>query len=152
MPTDVENVVIASIVNNKTENIVTNNKTVDITEHVNKETTIDKVNSSINNGDKISDSTSYANFVKNNEFPKELMFIPTVLSETGNEVVVFDELLVKNGSERWLLTPCGQFICYNMSIHELRYNIRRMWNKFGIDDISASKMGSIYLSLVMRKV
>ena len=40
-----------------------------------------------------------------------------------------------------LLTACGQFIGYNMSIHELRYNIRRMWSKFGIVDISASKNG-----------
>ncbi|PWA61869.1 hypothetical protein CTI12_AA365960 [Artemisia annua] len=50
-------------------------------------------------------------------------------------------MLVKNGSERWRLTACGQFIGFNMHISELRYNIRRMWGKFGVTDISASKNG-----------
>ncbi|PWA90585.1 hypothetical protein CTI12_AA093830 [Artemisia annua] len=86
-------------------------------------------------------STSYANMVKKDEFPKELLYIPTEVNEAGNEVVVFDEMLMKNFSERWRLTACGQFIGFNMHISELRYSIRRMWSKFGVTDISASKNG-----------
>ena len=74
-------------------------------------------------------NVSYANMVKKDEINKYLNFIPTVIADNGNEVVVFDELLVSKGSERWQLTICGQFVGFNMHISELRYNIRRMWGQ-----------------------
>ncbi|GKE62411.1 zinc knuckle CX2CX4HX4C containing protein, partial [Tanacetum coccineum] len=44
-------------------------------------------------------------------------------------------------SERWNLTMYGQFVGYDMNIHELRYNIRRMWSKFGVAEIDTIKEG-----------
>ncbi|GJS70063.1 RNA-directed DNA polymerase, eukaryota, reverse transcriptase zinc-binding domain protein [Tanacetum coccineum] len=55
--------------------------------------------------------------------------------------VVFDEELVKKGSERWCLTICGQFVGYHMHINELRYNIKRMWGRYGIAEIDKWKNG-----------
>ncbi|GKC47082.1 RNA-directed DNA polymerase, eukaryota, reverse transcriptase zinc-binding domain protein [Tanacetum coccineum] len=86
-----------------------------------------------------SSHSSYASVVKNDDIPNSLDFIPTVITETGNEVVIFDEEIVKQGSERWCLTVCGHFVGYDMYISELRYNIRRMWGKFGIADIDKWK-------------
>ncbi|GJR43471.1 hypothetical protein Tco_1311574 [Tanacetum coccineum] len=80
-------------------------------------------------------SFSYASMVKRDENPNSLEFIPTVVSETGIEIVIFDEEIVQKGSERWGLTVYGQFVGYDMHISELRYNIRRMWGKFGIAEI-----------------
>ncbi|GJT95057.1 retrovirus-related pol polyprotein from transposon TNT 1-94 [Tanacetum coccineum] len=63
------------------------------------------------------------------------------MNECFDKVVIIDEALVSKGSERWNLTLCGQFIGHVMNIHELRYNIRRMWSKFGISDIDIHKNG-----------
>ncbi|GKE28853.1 RNA-directed DNA polymerase, eukaryota, reverse transcriptase zinc-binding domain protein, partial [Tanacetum coccineum] len=82
---------------------------------------------------------SYASMVKMDDVPKNLEFIPTVV--TGIEVVIFDEDLVQKGSEKWCLTVCGQFVGYEMHISELRYNIRRMWGKYDIDEIDKGKNG-----------
>ena len=68
-------------------------------------------------------------------------YILTLITESGNEVVIFDEMLVLKGYERWNLTICGQFFGFNMHISELRYNIRRMWGKFGITNIDTNKNG-----------
>ncbi|GKE08762.1 RNA-directed DNA polymerase, eukaryota, reverse transcriptase zinc-binding domain protein, partial [Tanacetum coccineum] len=62
------------------------------------------------------------------------------ISETGIEVI-FDEKIVQKGNEKWGLTICGQFVSYDMHISELRYNIRRMWRKFGIAEIDKWKNG-----------
>ncbi|GJY24300.1 RNA-directed DNA polymerase, eukaryota, reverse transcriptase zinc-binding domain protein [Tanacetum coccineum] len=112
----------------------------------------DKCNSSMNcdndKGDetdtesiKITSSMSYASMVKNDDIPQNLDYIPTVINEEGIEVVIFDDALVKKGSERWGLTLCGQFVRYGMHINELRYNLRRMWSKFGVTDIDVCKGG-----------
>ncbi|GJY49347.1 hypothetical protein Tco_0439303 [Tanacetum coccineum] len=66
---------------------------------------------------------TYASMVKVDDIPKELDFIPTVITEDGNEVVIFDEEIIKKGSERWCLTICGQFVGYDMHINELRDEI-----------------------------
>ncbi|GKA59381.1 RNA-directed DNA polymerase, eukaryota, reverse transcriptase zinc-binding domain protein [Tanacetum coccineum] len=84
---------------------------------------------------------SYASKVKQDEVPKNLNYIPTLITDDGNEVVIFDDMLVQRGSERWNLTVYGQFVGYNMNIHELRYNVRRMWSKFGIAEIDVVKKG-----------
>ncbi|GKF08967.1 RNA-directed DNA polymerase, eukaryota, reverse transcriptase zinc-binding domain protein, partial [Tanacetum coccineum] len=86
-------------------------------------------------------SFSYASMVKSDEFANTLDFIPIVVSETGIEVVIFDEEIVQKGIERRGLTICGQFVGYDMHISELRYNIRRMWGKFGIAEIDKWKNG-----------
>nr|GEZ71532.1 ATPase, F1/V1/A1 complex, alpha/beta subunit, zinc knuckle CX2CX4HX4C [Tanacetum cinerariifolium] len=56
-------------------------------------------------------------------------------NDKGIEVVIFDDALVKKGSERWGVTLCGQFVGYGMHINELKYNLRIMWSKFGVNDI-----------------
>ncbi|GKB79501.1 ATPase, F1/V1/A1 complex, alpha/beta subunit [Tanacetum coccineum] len=38
---------------------------------------------------------SYANMVKNDEVPKSLNYIPTLITDSGNEVVIFDEALIQ---------------------------------------------------------
>nr|GEW56732.1 zinc knuckle CX2CX4HX4C [Tanacetum cinerariifolium] len=54
-----------------------------------------------------SNNMSYANMVKKDNVPKLLNYIPTLTTDTGNELVIFDEMLVKKGSERWNLTVYG---------------------------------------------
>ncbi|GJT48969.1 RNA-directed DNA polymerase, eukaryota, reverse transcriptase zinc-binding domain protein [Tanacetum coccineum] len=44
---------------------------------------------------------SYASMVKNNDIPQNLEYIPTVIIEDGNEVVIFDEYLAQKGT--WCL-------------------------------------------------
>nr|GEY73590.1 hypothetical protein [Tanacetum cinerariifolium] len=68
------------------------------------------------------ESNSYASMVKNDDIPKNLEYIPTVITDSGNEVVIFDELLVQKGSERWCLTIYGQFVRYDMHITVWRDN------------------------------
>nr|GEZ64141.1 hypothetical protein [Tanacetum cinerariifolium] len=60
---------------------------------------------------------------------------PTKIDENGVEVVVFDDVMVAEGSKRWDLTLCGFFVGYRMFVNELRYNLRRTWSKFGFKDI-----------------
>ncbi|GJS99851.1 RNA-directed DNA polymerase, eukaryota, reverse transcriptase zinc-binding domain protein [Tanacetum coccineum] len=87
-------------------------------------------------------SVTYAKMVGQDEVPKTLSYIPTLTTDDGVEVVVFDEMLVKKGSERWNVTICGQFVGFQMHISEMRYNIRRMWSKFGVTEINTGKNGS----------
>ncbi|GJT03879.1 bifunctional inhibitor/plant lipid transfer protein/seed storage helical domain-containing protein [Tanacetum coccineum] len=80
---------------------------------------------------------SYANVVTKDVMyvDNKLNFIPTEVTDKGCEVVIFDEALVNKGSNQWKLIVCGHFVGYKMSVHELRYNIKKMWSKWGIDDI-----------------
>nr|GEV04229.1 hypothetical protein [Tanacetum cinerariifolium] len=64
--------------------------------------------------------------------------IHTKIDENGVEVVVFDDVVVPEGSKRWDLTLCGFFVGYRISVNELRYNLRMMWSKFGFKDILSS--------------
>ncbi|GJX44527.1 RNA-directed DNA polymerase, eukaryota, reverse transcriptase zinc-binding domain protein, partial [Tanacetum coccineum] len=68
-------------------------------------------------------SFSYASMVKSDAIPNSLDFIPTLITEFGNEVVIFDEEIVQKGSERWCLTVCGHFVGYDMHINELSFEI-----------------------------
>nr|GEW29518.1 RNA-directed DNA polymerase, eukaryota, reverse transcriptase zinc-binding domain protein [Tanacetum cinerariifolium] len=61
--------------------------------------------------------------------------------DNGEEVVIFDENIVEEGSRKWANTVCGYFVGCNMSPAELRYNIRRMWGKFGVYDIISNGNG-----------
>ncbi|GJV06231.1 zinc knuckle CX2CX4HX4C containing protein [Tanacetum coccineum] len=91
--------------------------------------------------DKIQKPLSYAKMVEKDEIPKDLNYIPTRITKSAIEVVLFDEMLVKKGSERWNLTVCGQFVGFPMHINEMRYNIRRMWRQFGVIEINDGKNG-----------
>nr|GEY91240.1 zinc knuckle CX2CX4HX4C [Tanacetum cinerariifolium] len=71
----------------------------------------------------------------------KLSFVPTEISDDGSEVMIFDEALVDKSSAQWKLTMCGHFVGYKMNVHESRYHIRRMWSKWGIDDIDMKADG-----------
>nr|GEV95405.1 reverse transcriptase domain, reverse transcriptase zinc-binding domain protein [Tanacetum cinerariifolium] len=61
--------------------------------------------------------------------------VPTGINCKGEEVVLFDEELVKEGSEKWQLIVCGYFVGCRMSVKELKYNTRRMWERYGLREI-----------------
>ncbi|GJZ35071.1 RNA-directed DNA polymerase, eukaryota, reverse transcriptase zinc-binding domain protein [Tanacetum coccineum] len=63
---------------------------------------------------------SYARTVEKIELNKNLFSIPTSKKENRDEVVVFDEEIVKEGSKKWVNTVCGYFIGCNMGHVELR--------------------------------
>ncbi|GKE09151.1 hypothetical protein Tco_1412702 [Tanacetum coccineum] len=44
--------------------------------------------------------------------------VPTEIDENGNEFVIFDDELIKDGSRKWQLTLCGYFMGHNMSVYE----------------------------------
>ncbi|GJS27386.1 RNA-directed DNA polymerase, eukaryota, reverse transcriptase zinc-binding domain protein [Tanacetum coccineum] len=54
--------------------------------------------------------------------------IPTSMKDNGDEAIIFDEEIVEEGNKKWVNTVCGYFVGCNMSLAELRYSIRRMWN------------------------
>ncbi|GJT76140.1 zinc knuckle CX2CX4HX4C containing protein [Tanacetum coccineum] len=76
---------------------------------------------------------SYAGITINNlvEIDKNLVVVPTEMDCNGSEVVIFDEVMVAEGSKRWE----GYFMGYSMSVNELRYNLRRMWSRHGFKEI-----------------
>ncbi|GJS30413.1 RNA-directed DNA polymerase, eukaryota, reverse transcriptase zinc-binding domain protein [Tanacetum coccineum] len=80
---------------------------------------------------------TYAHVTMNLEISmhNQLRSIPTVLNDSGEEVVVFDEEMVKIGSKKWELTLCGQSVGYHMSLPMLNYHLRRMWSRYGYKDI-----------------
>ncbi|GKC16208.1 zinc knuckle CX2CX4HX4C containing protein [Tanacetum coccineum] len=80
-----------------------------------------------------------------NVFDKQLLEIPTELDSNGNEIVVFDEVMVAEGSKRWEKTLCGYFVGYGMSVNELRYNLRKMWSRYGFKDIIDFKNGDYFM-------
>ncbi|GJX79146.1 RNA-directed DNA polymerase, eukaryota, reverse transcriptase zinc-binding domain protein [Tanacetum coccineum] len=78
---------------------------------------------------------SYAKIVNNSNLSNKLNLIPTEINDDGIEVVIFDEDIVSEGSKKWELTVCGYFVGYKMSYQEMRYNIFRMWGKFGLKSV-----------------
>ena len=62
----------------------------------------------------------------------KLFFVPTCTNEKGDEVVRFEEELVREGCEKWKFTVCGYVVGCRMSVNELKYNIRRMWGRLGL--------------------
>ncbi|GJU84292.1 RNA-directed DNA polymerase, eukaryota, reverse transcriptase zinc-binding domain protein [Tanacetum coccineum] len=96
----------------------------------------------LNEGFRIQNLNFYASMVKMDDVPKSLDFISTVITDNGNEVVIFKEELVLKGSEKWCLTVCGQFVGFEMHISELGYNIKECGGgKYGIDEIANGKNG-----------
>ncbi|GJW58496.1 RNA-directed DNA polymerase, eukaryota, reverse transcriptase zinc-binding domain protein [Tanacetum coccineum] len=93
----------------------------------------------VNKNDKEMESNIYKTFANmmrsdNDENENKLNQIPLCV-EDGREVVILDEELVKEGSRKWSLTLCGHFVGYKMTYYELRYNLVRMWGKYGLKEI-----------------
>nr|GEY28841.1 hypothetical protein [Tanacetum cinerariifolium] len=83
-----------------------------------------------NNMSYVKATNKLVNLIKN-----KLINIPTDTDDGRNEFMVFDEELVNEGSKRWQLTLCGFFVGFKMKITELRYNVRRMWSRYGLKDV-----------------
>ncbi|GJY09143.1 RNA-directed DNA polymerase, eukaryota, reverse transcriptase zinc-binding domain protein [Tanacetum coccineum] len=77
---------------------------------------------------------SYATTVCENVVDNKLKLIPTGVSNR-REVVMFDDEFLHEGIKKWQMTLCGHFVGYRMSYAELRYNLGRMWGKYGLIDI-----------------
>ncbi|GJZ02307.1 RNA-directed DNA polymerase, eukaryota, reverse transcriptase zinc-binding domain protein [Tanacetum coccineum] len=71
---------------------------------------------------------------KGDKDDNKLSQIPITV-EDGREVVIFYEELVLEGSRKCSLTLCGHFVGFKMTYSELRYNLVRMWGRFGLKDI-----------------
>ncbi|GJV25886.1 RNA-directed DNA polymerase, eukaryota, reverse transcriptase zinc-binding domain protein [Tanacetum coccineum] len=69
---------------------------------------------------------------------------PTGLNDSGKEVVIFDDDLVRIGSAKWQLTVIGFFVGFKMSAPELRYHLRRMWGRFGLKDVIVNSKGQCF--------
>nr|GEY05018.1 hypothetical protein [Tanacetum cinerariifolium] len=72
---------------------------------------------------------------KNHCLDNKLILIPTEIGNDGAEVVIFDDEIVREGSKKWEFTVCGYFVGYKMSYQELKYNLFRMWGKYGLREI-----------------
>ncbi|GKB45962.1 hypothetical protein Tco_0896715 [Tanacetum coccineum] len=49
----------------------------------------------------------YAKIADQKELDKNMFSIPTSMKDNGDEVVIFDEEIVKEGSKKWINTMCG---------------------------------------------
>ncbi|PWA70936.1 hypothetical protein CTI12_AA260310 [Artemisia annua] len=101
------------------------------------------LNGKYNNGPKT--GHSYANAVSQSLFDKKIISIPTEIDESGNEFVMFNEDLIAEGSKKWEMTVCGYFVGCNMAMNELRFNLRKMWNRHGFKDIIDQNKGIFFM-------
>ncbi|GJX09403.1 RNA-directed DNA polymerase, eukaryota, reverse transcriptase zinc-binding domain protein [Tanacetum coccineum] len=97
-----------------------------------------------NNNNKLGENTldkegaklkTYVTIICENMVNNKLKLIPTGVND-GREVVMFDDEILKEGIKKWQLTLCGHFVGYRMSYAELRYNLGRMWGRYGLIDIA----------------
>nr|GEZ82310.1 hypothetical protein [Tanacetum cinerariifolium] len=103
----------------------------------------EKVQSGKSNGEQVENCQKRVNvalktydyIVKHDELPKKLNYIPTLITESGNEVVIFDEVLLNKGSERWNLTLCGHFVRFDMNIHDLRQHVFKFRDSNGLNAV-----------------
>ncbi|GJW11212.1 RNA-directed DNA polymerase, eukaryota, reverse transcriptase zinc-binding domain protein [Tanacetum coccineum] len=81
--------------------------------------------------------SSYVNaaLAKNNDVNRSLFEKPTEVDEDGNEYVVYDETIISEGCKRWELTLYGYFVGHQITMNELRYNLKRMWGRKGFKDV-----------------
>ncbi|GKE11366.1 RNA-directed DNA polymerase, eukaryota, reverse transcriptase zinc-binding domain protein [Tanacetum coccineum] len=108
----------------------------------NEITSENSVKSMLNENKGIETETSspiktYAHVTMNPEISmnNQLRSIPTVLNDSGEEIVVFDEEMVKIRSKKWELTLCGQCVGHHMSLPMLNYHLRRMLSRYGYKEI-----------------
>ncbi|GJT20143.1 RNA-directed DNA polymerase, eukaryota, reverse transcriptase zinc-binding domain protein [Tanacetum coccineum] len=104
-------------------NVSVSEPLIDITTNIGNDNIPDN-NIHVNNHTNRSESKikfeSYAKVVNSGstELSKELVYIPTGTNDNGDEVVIFEEELVEEGSK-------------------LKYNLRRMWERHGLAEIIA---------------
>ncbi|GJV63299.1 zinc knuckle CX2CX4HX4C containing protein [Tanacetum coccineum] len=94
-------------------------------------------------------NVSYAKIVDNGInsafINNKLIQKPTEFNENRNEIVNFDDELIKDGSLKWNIIVCGYFVGHSVSTNELRYNLRRMWNGHGFKDVRDSTNGIFFI-------
>ncbi|GJU88955.1 RNA-directed DNA polymerase, eukaryota, reverse transcriptase zinc-binding domain protein [Tanacetum coccineum] len=108
---------------------------------------IDKIRQNVNDENRTKNSKpikSYAHVAMNKEttMNNQLTSIPTVLNDSGEEVVIFYEEMVKIGSKKWEMTLGGQCVSHYMPLPMLNYHLRRMWARFGYKEIIDNRNGS----------
>ncbi|GKD10599.1 RNA-directed DNA polymerase, eukaryota, reverse transcriptase zinc-binding domain protein, partial [Tanacetum coccineum] len=83
------------------------------------------------------ENNSYVKALSKNliESNNKLFIVPTKVNDKGEAIVIFDEELVNEESEKWKFTVCGYFVGSSLPIYEMKYNIRRMRGKHGLKDI-----------------
>ncbi|GJX06300.1 GTP-binding protein OBGC, chloroplastic, partial [Tanacetum coccineum] len=86
-------------------------------------------------GDKRNKSYANAAAGSYNEFSRKLFTMPTETDEHGYEFVIFDEAIINEWCKKWEKTLSGYFVGHNMSVNELRYNLRKKWGRLGFKDI-----------------
>ncbi|GJS40033.1 RNA-directed DNA polymerase, eukaryota, reverse transcriptase zinc-binding domain protein [Tanacetum coccineum] len=91
------------------------------------------------NGDILFSTVSPLGTINANKIDNHYDNTENNIKDNGDEVVIFDEVIVEEGSKKWINTLCGYFVGCNISPVELRYNIRRMWGKFGLYDIISNE-------------
>nr|GEX24828.1 reverse transcriptase domain, reverse transcriptase zinc-binding domain protein [Tanacetum cinerariifolium] len=114
-------------------------KSVDCSEKVNNEE--EEVVKQSGNGKIVwgsgSGGISLADMIKGSKLDNKLMHVPAVVSDNGENIMIFDDEIIELGSQKWSLTVCGQFIRCTVGFNEARYHIKRMWHKFGLKDVIA---------------
>nr|GEY68558.1 hypothetical protein [Tanacetum cinerariifolium] len=55
-----------------------------------------------------------------NDFEKKLLEVPTEIDDNGIKVVIFDEMMIEDGSKRWEKTVCAYIVGYGMFVNKLR--------------------------------
>ncbi|GKB96331.1 RNA-directed DNA polymerase, eukaryota, reverse transcriptase zinc-binding domain protein, partial [Tanacetum coccineum] len=60
---------------------------------------------------------------------------PTEIDNDGNEFVIFDEEMFEGENKRWELIMCGYFVGHQMFVNELKYNVKRLWGKYGLSEV-----------------
>lgn len=75
----------------------------------------------------------------------------TEVNENGVEIAIFDEEIVELGSAKWNKTVCGQFLGCMINFNEARYHLRRMWNKYGFEDMTVNDKGvRVWININIR--
>ncbi|GJV67683.1 zinc knuckle CX2CX4HX4C containing protein [Tanacetum coccineum] len=90
-------------------------------------------------------SYARATICKQDDYSRKLFVKPTKMDMNRNEFVIFDETIINEGCKKWDLTLCGYFIGHNMTVNELRYNLRRMWRRKGFKDIVDVNNGMFFI-------
>nr|GEV89462.1 hypothetical protein [Tanacetum cinerariifolium] len=76
----------------------------------------------------------------------KLLSVPTQISETGNEMVIFDDEIIELGSKKWNLTVCGQFIGCSMGFNKARIGFARVLVEIDAEKGIKDKIEIIYES------
>nr|GEU77014.1 hypothetical protein [Tanacetum cinerariifolium] len=92
------------------------------------------------NDEKSSGNESKNNFVRvvnnlNELYSNKLEFMLPDIDEDGVNIVKFEDEFVKEGCRKWVNTVCCYFVGTRMALVEVKYNVRRMWVRYGLDMI-----------------